>query len=250
MFGIILIFLLLWAGLVVILWAGSLWLQGYIYSEPAPQLVWSAPVAGTVLAVFLAIWCAIDYKSPGRYGSLFESSSSENPDRFPELWAVKGATTTRYTLTKDAMGRSEYLDKNGKPIPTHPDRIIVKENGEEIAFEPERDANGNYKMRTGRSLLYRDARGREMSEDSPGQLSTIHWGVFLACWFLNFLHFALWFVCLWLLLRFQWSHAFGLALIFWLIMTIVLAVAPFHTWAKIGSTSPASRLSEDHYSAW
>ena len=42
MVGVILILLLVWAGLVVLLWAGSVWFQGYIYSEPAPQLVWSA----------------------------------------------------------------------------------------------------------------------------------------------------------------------------------------------------------------
>ena len=42
MLGIILILLLIWAGLVVLLWAGSVWFQGYIYSEPAPQLVWDA----------------------------------------------------------------------------------------------------------------------------------------------------------------------------------------------------------------
>ena len=97
------------------------------------------------------------------------------------MWAVKGTTTTRYTLTKDAQGRVEYLDRNGKPVPTHADRIIVKENGEEVAFEPERDANGNFKVRRGKSLLYYDARGRQMSEDNLGQLSTFRWGVFLAC---------------------------------------------------------------------
>src|SRR5713101_796585 len=77
-------------------------------------------------------------------------------------------------------------------------------------------------MRTGRSLLYHDARGREMSEDSLGQLSTFHWGVLLACGFLNLFNLALWFVCLWMLLRFQWSHALGLAIIFWLISTILI----------------------------
>jgi hypothetical protein len=232
MLGIILILLLVWAGLVVLLWAGSVWFQGYVYSEPAPQLAWSAPVAGTALALFLALWCVIDYKSPDRYGSLFNFSAREDHEPFTELWAVKGTTTTRYTLSKDSLGRTEYLDRNGKPVPTHPDRIIVKENGEEVAFEPERDAQGNYKIRTGRSLLYHDSRGREMGEDNLGQLSTFRWGVFLACGFLNLFHFALWFVCLWLLLRFQWSHAFGLAIVFWLIVTVALAIAPFHTWAK------------------
>ena len=78
MLGIILILLLVWAGLVVLLWAGSVWFQGYIYSEPAPQLVWGAPVAGSALALFLALWCIIDYKSPGRYVSLFDFSARDD----------------------------------------------------------------------------------------------------------------------------------------------------------------------------
>ena len=43
MLGIVLILLLVWIGLVVLLWAGAVWFQGYIYSEPAPQLAWAAP---------------------------------------------------------------------------------------------------------------------------------------------------------------------------------------------------------------
>jgi heme exporter protein D len=29
-------------------------------------------------------------------------------------------------------------------------------------------------------------------------------------------------VCLWLLLQFQWSHAFGLAIVVWLVVTLTL----------------------------
>jgi hypothetical protein len=227
-----LILVLVWAGLVVLLWAGSVWFQGYIYSEPSPQLSWSAPVAGTALALFFALWCWIDYHSPGRYTDLFHFSPREDHEPFTELWAVKGGNSIRYTLTKDAQGQTDYRDQSGKPIPTHPDRITVKEGGEEVIFEPERDANGNYKTRTEsplslwpsrqKSLLYHDASGREMSEGRLGQLSTFHRGILLASIFLNTFHLALWFVCLWLLLRFQWSHALGLAVIFWLISTVLI----------------------------
>jgi len=237
--GIILILVLVWAGLVVLLWAGSVWFQGYIYSEPAPQLAWSAPVAGTVLAAFFALWCWIDYHSPGKYTDLFHFSPREDHPPFTELWAVKGTSSTRYTLTKDAQGRLDYRDANGKPIPTHADRIIAKDDGEEITFEPERDTNGNYKMRTGRSLLYHDARGREMSEDNLGQISTFRWGVFLGAAFLNAFHLALWFACLWLLLRFQWSHALGLAVIFWLISTVLIVPTLL---AKVEAAAQSSHL--------
>jgi len=243
MLGIILILLLVWAGLVVLLWAGSVWFQGYIYSEPAPQLVWAAPVAGSLLALFLAIWCIIDYNSPG-YIALFEFSASEKHEYFSELWAVRGTSTTRYTLNKIVQAghaQGEYRDSSGKPIPTHVDRIIVKENGEEVAFEPERDSNGNFKIQTGKPLIYRDASGREMKENNLGQITSFRSGVFLACWALNLFHLALWFVCLWLLLRFQWSHALGLALIFWLVMTIFGVPALL---SKVEAAATSSRVSE------
>ena len=179
-------------------------------------------MAGTALALFFAVWCVIDYRSPERYVDLFHFNPRETHKPYPELRAVKGSMSVQYIETKDARGLTDYRDSNGKPVPTHADKIIVKENGEEITFEPERDANGNYKIRTGRSLLYHDARGREMSEDSLGQLSTFRWGVFLACGFLNSFHLAMWFVCFWLLLRFQWSHALGFAVIFWLISTVLI----------------------------
>jgi hypothetical protein len=39
---------------------------------------------------------------------------------------------------------------------------------------------------------------------------------------LNFGFLAVWFLCLWLLLRFQWSHALGLAVVFWLVMVLII----------------------------
>jgi hypothetical protein len=36
------------------------------------------------------------------------------------------------------------------------------------------------------------------------------------------LHLIVWFLCLWLLLRFQWGHALGLACVAWLVLTFFL----------------------------
>ena len=46
MSGLILTVILVWVVLMVVLGAGTLWLQGYIYSEPAADLYWRAPAAG------------------------------------------------------------------------------------------------------------------------------------------------------------------------------------------------------------
>ena len=40
--------------------------------------------------------------------------------------------------------------------------------------------------------------------------------------FLNLLHLIVWFAALWLILRFQWGHAFGLALALWLVVTFAI----------------------------
>jgi hypothetical protein len=124
------------------------------------------------------------------------------------------------------------LDGQGKQVPNPVDEIIVQENGEEIVFKAERDEKGNYKrgkvssplhiMESESPLRYLDGRGRAMKENELGELVTFLWGRFLVYLFLNLFHLGLWFVCLWLLLRFQWSHALGLAVIFWLISTVLV----------------------------
>jgi hypothetical protein len=65
-------------------------------------------------------------------------------------------------------------------------------------------------------------RGRIMSEDSIGYLPRPRRGLRFFNLFLNGLHLAVWFLCLWLVLRFQWAHALGLAFVSWLALTFLL----------------------------
>ncbi len=184
-------------------------------------------MAATLLALFVALWGWIDYQNPGRYITLFLFSCTEEKN-FDELTAVSHKdgkeTKAHYRLRKSPQGIAEYsgVVPPYRPIPSHPDAIVVKEDDEEIRFEPERDENGKFKTRQGQSLLYVDDRGRVMSEATLGRLSVFKWGLFLANVELNVCHLLLWFGCVWLLLRFQWSHALGLAIVFWLAMTLVI----------------------------
>jgi hypothetical protein len=57
-----------------------------------------------------------------------------------------------------------------------------------------------------------------------GVLSVFRWGLFLGNLFLNALFLGVCFVCLWLILRFQWTHALGFAAVLWLALS--LAVVP------------------------
>src|SRR5437016_14176846 len=47
------------------------------------------------------------------------------------------------------------------------------------------------------------------------------WGRWFANLFFNFGHLVVWFLGLWVILRFQWAHALGFAVVMWLIVTLI-----------------------------
>ena len=198
---LILVLLVVWFVLTVVLAAWTLWFQGYIYSEPVGEIYWRAPAAGTALALFLCLWAVLDYRAPGRYRALFEFSGREDHKPYEELRIPgEGGVEDVYKLKPSARGREYY--KGDKPLPSRPGKIIVLEGDQRHVFEPERDAAGHFKEERGQ-LRYRDERGLEMVGGQLGQVSTYHTGWLLVDLLLNLVHLALWWVCLWLVLRFQ-----------------------------------------------
>src|SRR5207244_6771792 len=104
-------------------------------------------------------------------------------------------------------GRTQFY-RDGRPMPSRPAKIIVSDDGQRVAFLPDRDPAGHYKVAKSRtpvgevegSLNYRDDRGRVMIEGSLGAVSIARPGWLAANLALNFLHLVVWFLCLWLLL--------------------------------------------------
>src|SRR5262249_39338718 len=98
--------------------------------------------------------------------------------------------------------------------------IILKDEGGESRFEPASTPKGSDYTE------FRDADGwvlRVYGEGPrPGNPTAFRWGRFFGALFLNFVHLGLWFACLWLLLRFQWGHALGFALVLWFIATLAI----------------------------
>jgi hypothetical protein len=227
---LILLVLLLWVVLTILLAAWSLWFQGYLYSEPTTGVEWRAPAGGGALLLVLLLWIVADYRDPGRYRPLFEFSSTEEGKPFPELRVPKPGGGEEVYRRRPGAGLDYYLDgkATGKKLRGRPERIVVVEDGERYTFEPERDAKGNFKVRTSRSwfgstqenLRYFDGKGRVMEETSLGKVSTFRGGWLLGNLVLNFLLLAAWFLVLWLVMRFQWPHALGQALVFWGVMLI------------------------------
>jgi hypothetical protein len=219
--SVILIYVLVWLVLMVFFAVGTAWFQGYIYSEPVSDLYWRAPAAGTAVTLVLALWGWLDYRTGGGYRTWFDFSPYD-VKVYNELWAIRAGQKTAYKLERNSAGRTEYHDDTKRLLPSRPDAILVVEDGEEIRFEPERDAQGKFKTAQGSYLQYIDPRGRAMSENLIGEVSTLRGGLLFGYILINVLHLVTWFGCLWLLLQYQWSHALGLAVIFWLVTSLLV----------------------------
>lgn len=226
MLSLVLIVLVVFAVLSLLLAAWTLFFQGYIYSEPAEAIYWRAPAAGAALTLFLLFWIVLDYRSiekptdEGRYRPLHEFSARETLD-YDKLTIVN---QDRQKVQYTKRG-GQYVSQGGRRMPERPLEIITTDKeGQEHVFKPPTDDKGNFKIEKGQSLRYYEDGNpsRYMEEGFFGQISIYHYGWLVMGLLLNFGFLVVWFVCLWLLLRFQWSHALGLAFVAWLISLFVL----------------------------
>jgi hypothetical protein len=214
--------LLVWFVMVVFLAAWTLWFQAYIYTEPVERLLWRAPAAGSLVFLTLLLWVYFDYHAPGEYSTLWQFAPYEDSE-YAELIVVR-QDGKEDVYKKVARGRvNVYLLRNEKPLPSRPEKIIaVTADGERETFEPDRGANGNYKTDAGQNLMYRSASGKVMEEGQLGRVRKFYYGRLFLNLFLNFFHLFAWFACLWLLLRYQWSHALLMAVVLWLVMILFI----------------------------
>jgi hypothetical protein len=243
---LILILVVVWLLLMGFLAIFTLAFQGYIYTEPVKDIHWRAPVAGSVLALFLTVWVFLDYSSPGNYGTLFQISSSSSKTYNEIRVVTQEGKEEDFKLAKDARGRPVYLKdgrSDGRPPPSRPMKVIVKEGDKDVEFKPDLDSKGHFKTETGQSLYYRDNKGRVMQEGQLGHASIFLWGNLIVNLLLNGLHFVLWFVVLWLVLEFRGAQAFGLAIVFWLAVTLFL-LPPMFSKAEAVGYQPTQRTSQ------
>ncbi len=230
MLTLLLIFVLLGFVLGVVLWFGALLIQNYFYEQVAEGLHWRAPAAGFALSFFFTFWGFLDYRYAGPrpeplpFDTLFNFSlSSETTPPVPVMYAVRERSTarTRYRIQKlpGQVPNYQYVDDGNVIWPKGATRqmaaVIVPDGDQEITFRPDPDHN-RWVEEGGR---------RYMDYDHPGMITTSRGGLVAANLLLNALHLGVWFVCLWLLMRFQWFHALVGAGVMWLGMTFL--VLPF-----------------------
>jgi hypothetical protein len=227
-FTLIVLLLLFWVVLTVLLAAWSLWFQASIYTESTSGIFWRGPAAGAAITAVALLWVVLDYRSPERFRPLWEVSSTEKVKQYPELRVLDGKG--KELVYKLQQPGNIYRLPGGKALTGTPPAIVVIEGDDRYTFEPERDAERNFKRRKvpgGRSedpLIYRDQKGRVMVEGSLGQIETFRGGMFLANVLLNLALVAACFLALWLLLGFQWPHALGQAVV--LALLLLLFVMP------------------------
>ncbi|MFQ3649117.1 MAG: hypothetical protein SNJ75_02200 [Gemmataceae bacterium] len=238
---LVVVLLVLYVVLSLLLAAWTVWFSGYLYEEPTGQIQWRGPLAGAIVFAPILLWLLLAYGSPGTYRPLWEFSSREVSEPFPEVWVPndKGA----WEMYRYIRGRREYRrDGNEKlpPLPSRPSELKVKsKGGPERLFKPERDDKGKLLIRKSRSLFssqdeplrYVDGSGAVMREGELGQVTTFKGSNLLLNVSLNGLVFVAWFVALWPILRFQWSHALGQAGIFWLVL-MLFVMPPLVSWTE------------------
>jgi hypothetical protein len=254
-FVLLLLIILLLTGITlgVLLWVGTVFLQGYFYTEPNPEVYWAAPATGGAIALFLLVWCILDVNSTEGpavpYDTLFQFSATEDLDTRPpeKIWVVRPGTKepVKYESRPTVRGNVksyEYVD------PVTQQRFGSTGGVEAILVE---DTTGKLGDKGAKVRFTRDKEsgkfvgpdGWILEENNNWVGARFRTGLFLGNVLLNLLHLALWFVCLWLLLRFQWAHALGLAFVLWLVMTLAVLPVLMSRCAAVAQPQPASSSS-------
>jgi hypothetical protein len=231
MLGVLLIVLVVAAGVAVLVAAGTLIIQGYLYSEPVGGLAWRAPAVGAAAGLFFGLWCGLEAKAPGRYDTLWNFSPREVKE-FDRFWSERttGPTKTEivYRRERGERGTPRYVDPDGRPWRRSDNglmtAVIVEEDGQKKRFEAPLNPDKTFRLDENGQVQYAEAGGdgRVMSEAALGQVTRTRAGLLVGNLLINLAHLLVWFLAIWLLLQFQWPHALGLAAIFWLVFSLTV----------------------------
>ena len=245
MLFLLLTFLLLAVVLGVALTVGTLFFQGYVYTEPSPGLFWRAPAAGAALAFFYTLWSLVIVKSDASIGNIpydtvfrFSPKVDMTAEPVPVLWALRAdGTKTKYIKRKGDNLRDEYQDERRKPY----------NSGSVIGFEVAHQGSvvrlDNVIFNESGQRTFLSAAGWQMDEFENGPTGVptqSRWGRFLGNLLINLLHGGLWFVCLWLLLQFRFNDALGAACVLWLTATVMIVPPLLDRAATIAASSAAA----------
>jgi hypothetical protein len=207
--------------LIVFFWVGSLFIQGYFYEGPTADLYWRAPAAAAAVTLFLAFFCMLAKKYDVK--TLFEfTSGSEKP--FDSFYSIRNGKETHYVKDKR---KGMFVDDQGKAWRWNDseglvDTIIVVEGDDRRIFKADLGSGGKPKDAGKVRFLEEGGTGWYIASDDLGIIAKAQAGRTFLMIVINMVHFVVWFLAIWLLLEYQWPHAFLLALPFWAATTLIV----------------------------
>jgi hypothetical protein len=260
--GSVVIVLILAAGLVAVLWTGTLIVQAYLYNQPVQGIAWRAPVAGAVIGLFYWGWCQAVLAVPGKYDTLFRFAPTDQIE-YSEFTAVKRYPLTgreeqeQFALKTGGGGRRTYYSKQTRKLfqRSTTDYLVVAI----IVKEPNSDTETTFKAVLDKRKVgdkeeeffriepninaakYVAPDGREMFDDQLGLVTQSSTLVIVGTLTLNLLHYLLWLTVFWPLLRYGLGMALGLATSFWLLLTLFILPLIFdYLTARPSATPPTA----------
>lgn len=219
---------------------GGLVAQGYLYQAPADRMPVRAVAAAVLVALFITMWVWIDKRNPRKYDTFFEFAPYQTKT-FDEFESIRWVSPDGSRLKVDASGNpvevvvkfkrgvgaksNQFFEagtdspfqlnsvaKSNQSYMTAAIRLKPEPNAEAIRLNAQLDKEKKTYVNSIDGRRFVEEKGsRYVQVDQPGTLFVPSTGTVVLALFINFLHFAVWFLAFWLVLQFTRGHAFGLA---------------------------------------
>jgi hypothetical protein len=233
-------------------WGLTLFLQRYLYNEPADKLPLRAAVGGLLLGCFIGFWCYVNTRADGenKYGVIHQFSPNDvSPPVAKFVAERKKLDTNQKAVGDEAITFERQLTEKGQRyLPTNPKptgepkpfavtaagyythTLVVEHDGQPVRYEAVMNDKQQYpqgakytfveKGSGGRTIEI--SRGLDADPAEPVQVVAPSGGAVFLALALNALHLVVWFAIFWPVLRFNVGHAIGLAVVFFAMGTVLL----------------------------
>ena len=210
----------------------SLFLQAYLYNAPADRIYLRALVGGTAVALFLVGWTYINTRADrdNKYGAIheFKPTATTEVTKFEAVRRNRAKIESTVAYNK-ALGEKEFrseLDKSPFRVNTS-DYItvafLIKEEGktEPTRFDAVLESELLYDSKLEKKTFREKGGPRLIEDDGIGVIVAPCGGVIFLAILINMLHVVVWFLVFWIVMKFTWPHAFGLAAVLGFAITLV-----------------------------
>jgi hypothetical protein len=226
--------------LTALFWALAVFLQAYLYNQPADQLPLRALCGGLAVGCFLTAWVYLNTRQVShtdQFGVVFGfdhmmvATSIRDVDEFEAVRRLRvqdekrqpKEATVPFKWQSGATGGGRFVESGtGKDFRTNTSdymtvAVLVPEgDGGKARFEAAMK-DGTY-AREGDYVRFAEQGGSRFIDsdprDGPRLMQVPSAGGLAAAVGVNVLHYVVWFLVFWLALRFTFGHALGLTAIF------------------------------------